>query len=207
MTAPESDPWQVFVAGVPAPLVNPFQAVNPVVAGARVAGAVTAALVLLGAPVGLIWARVSPRIAVSFSAQGPSLDHPESSEFFAADGTFLIVLLLAGLVSGALVWRFTRGHGVGVPVGLAAGGLLGGLVARSVGERVVVDSRLVQTCRQAACDIYDGTLQVRSPGLIAVWAVVALVVLVALTAILDAEPAVTSNDWPAPDFDWRPSGT
>lgn len=188
MTSPLDDPWQVFVAGTPPTRrdrVEPW--VRAGLAAARLPAAVAVALLLVGAPVGLLWARVSPRIAVSFSAQGPSLDHPESSEFFATDGSFLVVLLLVGLLTGAVTWVLTRRRGAGVPVGIAVGAVLAGLVARTVGSRLVVDRELARACRAAACDIYDGTLEVRSAGLVVVWAVAALISYAALTAVLDGE--------------------
>ncbi len=224
MTSPsDDDPWRTFVAA-PAP-VAPRQRLLDLLDASRVPVAITVALALLGAPVGLLWSRVSPRVAVSFSADGPSLVHPESSEFFDTDAAFLVVLVLAGLLTGALIWAFGRGRGVRVPVGIAVGGVVAGGVAQAVGERVVVDSRLAEACRSAVCDIYDGTMRVRIgvlhldqgwPGRQQVyltgivWAVAALVAFFALTAAFDArdevDPWTAPEAWapPQPAYDWAP---
>ena len=209
MTAPaDDDPWHAFVVGEPASRSDRMRDLTQrAVSAARLPAKVATGLLLAGAPAGLVWARVSPRISVSFTAQGPSLDHPESSEFFATDASFLVVLLIAGLLTGAVVWAFTRGRGVGVPVGIAVGGVLAGVVARAVGSRVVVDDRLARVCTEAACLIYDGTLHVRSSGLVVVWAVSALGAFLALTAVFDgADEPPTPAAWPAPaaEFDWAP---
>lgn len=187
MTTPTDDPWAVFVAGVP-----PTRAElgRRRLASFQLPASVVAGLVLLGAPVGLLWARISPRVSVSFSAQGPSLDRPESSEFFAADGSFGVILLLVGVVTGALSWALTRRRAPGptVPLSIAVGGLLAAAVAAAVGTRYVVDAKLAALCTaQDACAIYDGTLQLRSRGLLVVWAVAALVVHFSLTAGFDRE--------------------
>ncbi|HVF19032.1 MAG TPA: DUF2567 domain-containing protein [Mycobacteriales bacterium] len=197
-TAPE-DPWQAFVAAPSRGRKSGRDLVRELSARATLPLAVAAALLLLGAPAGILWAKVSPRVAVSFSAQGPELVHPESSEFFATEASFLIVMAVVGLVTGAAVWRFARRRGVAVPVGIAVGALLAGAVARAVGGRVVVDERLAQVCRQASCDIYDGTLHVRSPGLVVVWGVAALAVFIALTALLD--PGDETDDQPPGETD------
>ncbi len=199
MTDPSADPWQVFVAGAPAGRPPVSAVARTLLHRSRIPALVATSLLFLGAPMGILWAKVSPRIAVSFSAQGPALDHPESSEFFATDASFMIVLVVAGLLTGAAVWRFTRRRGAGVPVGIAVGGLLAGIVARVVGGRVVVDPDLARVCRAAACDVYDGTLEVRSTGLVVLFAVAALAALIALTAVLDGDEVPPPyGPWPPP---------
>ncbi|HVE62329.1 MAG TPA: hypothetical protein VNB94_00815 [Mycobacteriales bacterium] len=193
--APGFDPWQSFVAGEPVRRRERLRHRGlEALRASRVPALLAVSVLLLGAPAGLLWARVSPTVSVSFSAQGPSLDRPESSEFFAAEGSFGVVLLVFGLVTGAVVWRVLRQRatGVGVPVGLAIGALLAGLVAQAVGSRFVVDSDLAALCGvQNACPIYDGTLQLRARGLVVIWAVAALAAYVALSLLRDdPEPSV-----------------
>lgn len=211
--AGELDPWRAFVAGEP---VSGRDRASRWLAVARDEGrvplAVVAAIVLTAAPVGLVWAALSPRVSVSFSTQGPSLEQPESSEFFNADTSFLLALLVAGLVTGAVAWLLTRGRGPGIAVALAVGGTLAGAIAREVGGRWVVDARLARLCA-AGCDLYDGTPDVRA-GLVEigsgavylggiVWSIAALVVLVVLTAAFDREEDESARPWSAPPS-WPP---
>jgi len=200
-----SDPWQTFVAGEPATRRELLRhRASTALRTVRVPVALAAAVVLLGAPVGLLWARVSPRVSVSFSAQGPALDRPESSEFFAADGSFGVVLLLVGLLTGAAAWRLLRGreYEIGVPVGLTVGALVAGAVAQAVGGRRVVDRQLAALCEvESACPIYDGTLQLRARGLVVVWAVGALAVYVGLSLLFDRHDDVDTG---GPDAAWPP---
>jgi hypothetical protein len=91
----------------------------------------TVGVVLLGAPLGLLWAAVAPPVDVVVGEGGSTrLADPLRDAFIAVDGTFLVLALLAGLLSGVLGWRLGRRFGPGVVVGLVVGGLLAAEVAR-----------------------------------------------------------------------------
>lgn len=131
-------------------------------------------LVLLGAPVGLLWARLAPPVEVVAGAGGSTrLADPTRDSFIAVDGAFLVLVLLAGLVSGALAWRVGRRHGLGVVLGLAVGGLLAAEVARRTGE--LVDAGQAQARLDEG---YQGLLtlpvRLRSSSARAGWPVAAL---------------------------------
>lgn len=98
------------------------------------------ALVLLGAPVGVLWAAVSPRVDVALRASGPGLVMPENGDFIGADGLFLVLVLAAGTLCGVGAWllarRTARGPGPGIVLGLAVGGLLAAWVASRTGAQI-----------------------------------------------------------------------
>ena len=95
---------------------------------------VVVGMVLLGAPVGLLWSAVSPRVEFEVSDQGVNVLGPETSEgFIGADGSYVLVLFAAGLVCGLLAWWLARRSGPWAVVGLAVGGVLAALVAARVG--------------------------------------------------------------------------
>lgn len=101
---------------------------------ARVAGAVVAFTVLLGAPAGLIWSWVAPRFTVEVTANGVSTPNIEGSKaFIGADGSYLLVMLGAGVLCGAVAWVLARRSGPWTVLSLTAGGVLGALVAARVG--------------------------------------------------------------------------
>lgn len=155
----------------------------------RRAALVGVLLLLLGAPAGLVWGWLAPTFPVSFSAAGPSVEDFDDRVFFAVDGRFLVVAMLAGIVSGFAAWRIGRGRGPAVAVALAGGSLLAARVAQVVGERVVRDAQLrdfcARTARDGLCAFYDGTPELRSPGVVVGWAVAALITFAITTLVTE----------------------
>lgn len=101
-----------------------------------VAGLVTAvSCVLLGAPVGLLWAAVAPKVTVDVAGSAVSLVS-DASTFIAGDAWFLGVVFAAGALTGVLGWAIGRRYGPGVVLGLSAGGLLAAYVAARTGQLV-----------------------------------------------------------------------
>lgn len=130
--------------------------------------------VLAGAPVGLLWALVAPRVDVVVEGANVSLAMPGSSEFIAGDGFFLLGVTLAGVVSGLVAWWLAREHGPGVVVGLAAGGLAAAYVAQVTGEQVGLEEvqRAVMAGRQGALEL---SLRLRADVAMVGWPIGALV--------------------------------
>lgn len=100
-----------------------------------VAGVLVAVLVLLGAPVGLLWHVLAPRLTVELGPDGPAAQGLEGKAFIGADGTFLVVVLAAGILTGALAWLLARRGGPWTVLGLVIGGLLAAKIAAVVGVR------------------------------------------------------------------------
>ena len=109
-------------------------------------------LVLLGAPLGLLWSAVAPRPDVVFAAGSLNFADQETKDFIAADGLLFLLLVAVGVLAGALAWRYARRTPFGVLVGLTLGGALAALVAAKTG--VLVDDRAAATRA-----IADGTLR------------------------------------------------
>ncbi|HWG99295.1 MAG TPA: DUF2567 domain-containing protein [Pilimelia sp.] len=80
--------------------------------------AVTLALAALGAPLGLLWAAVTPRVPMQMTSYGvwPVTSQPE--EYIAADGMFALLGLGFGVLAAIAVWHLRPRHRG--PVGLAA---------------------------------------------------------------------------------------
>lgn len=99
-------------------------------------GGIVVASVLLGAPAGLLWAAVAPRLTVTVTDDGQQVTNLESTKaFIGADGTYLVVMLVMGLLCGALAWRFARRSGPWTVLALVSGGVLAALIAAAVGLR------------------------------------------------------------------------
>jgi hypothetical protein len=101
-----------------------------------IAGAVVALIVLLGAPAGLLWAQLAPRFVLTVDRNGATAPDLETNEaFIGADGSYLLVMLVMGALTGLLAWRFARRAGPFTVLALVVGGTLAALVAATVGLR------------------------------------------------------------------------
>ena len=147
---------------------------GPSVSADAFAGLVTVvATVLLGAPVGLLWAAFAPRVDVVVTGADVQLVDPGSSAFIAGDAAFLAAALVAGVVGGVLAWRLGREHGPAVVVGLTLGGLLAAYVAMRVGQQVGLDEvrSAVQAGQQGGLEL---SLRLRAQEALVAWPVGAL---------------------------------
>ncbi len=99
-------------------------------------GAVT---VLLGAPVGLLWAHLAPHVPAVLTDSGVYPAEAEPQGFIGADGVFLFLTLGVGVVVAALIGLLDRSPSVLVVVALAGAGCLAAVVAWHVGHRVGLD--------------------------------------------------------------------
>ena len=113
----------------------------------RVFATTVAWMVLLGAPAGLLWSVVAPRYTVEFKGGNETDPYLESTKaFIGADGSYFLVVLGMGLLSGAVAWWLARRSGPWTVAALAVGGALAALVAQRVG---------LMPRSQAAFDAYD----------------------------------------------------
>lgn len=98
---------------------------------------VAAATALLGLAAGYIWSLVAPRaLLVVVSPGAAGLVHAETSAFIVADAAFCVIALAGGVVSGGLGYLLAvRRYGPVAMLGVLAGALAAGYLARWVGEQ------------------------------------------------------------------------
>lgn len=102
-----------------------------------VAGILVGVLAILGVLIGLLWSVVSPHVGVVITADGPNVQPNGGDEFFAAEGVFGLIGIVAGVLTGLAWWHGARRwRGPILLVGLVAGGLAGSLVAWQVGRHL-----------------------------------------------------------------------
>jgi hypothetical protein len=113
---------------------RPFDA-SP--AAIRVTLAIVAGTALLGLVAGYVWSLVAPRALLMIVSHGAAgLVQSETSAFIAADGIFCLIALAGGVVSGALGYLLgVRKYGPLPMIGVLAGALAAGFLARWVGEQ------------------------------------------------------------------------
>jgi uncharacterized membrane protein YeaQ/YmgE (transglycosylase-associated protein family) len=155
--------------------------VRPTVEDLASAFFTAAVSVLLAAPVGLLWSALAPHARVQITAAGSYFTGGESEVFVAADGWFVGVTLLAGLLLGVLSWLAARGSGPYVVLGLAVGGLAAGWVAAKVGARPHHDA-LLRAAATGAQGSYVANVALQAWQVVVAWPVAALGAFLALVA-------------------------
>ena len=145
-------------------------------AEARAGLLVAVGSVLLGAPVGLLWALLAPELVVSASGELPG-SAEAGRVLVQADGTFVLLAVLAGLLTAAVASALGRRHLLGTALGLVVGGALAAEVARRTGT--LVGREEARELLAAAADGAAGVLvelpvRLRATSALAVWPLAAL---------------------------------
>jgi hypothetical protein len=101
------------------------------------AAVVVGALAVVGAAVAPLWVALAPRLAFRVDQPGRALPVvPEAEEYIAADGRFVVITLVVGVLAGIACWLVRRSRGPLVLLALAAGGLLGAVITWRLGLRI-----------------------------------------------------------------------
>jgi hypothetical protein len=91
----------------------------------------------LGAPIGLLWRAVAPRVELVQTDYGPYPLDAEPEGYIGDDGTFLFIAVGAGVVFAVLVWFLLRRfRGPIMLAALVLGSVGGSVLAAWVGHRV-----------------------------------------------------------------------
>ncbi len=164
------------------PQVLPAVASPSLVEDARAGVTAAVVTVLVGAPIGLLWAALAPRVDVVITGENVQLAEPGTSAFIAGDGFFLLAVVVAGVVGGLLAWRLGREHGPAVVAGLTLGGLAAAYVAMRVGSTVGLEDvqQAVSAGQQGALEL---SLRLRAKEALVGWPVGALVAYVGASLV------------------------
>jgi hypothetical protein len=152
---------------------------------ARIAAALAGSAVvgLLG---GLIWGELAPRAMLQEIGAGTAqVINAETRAFFGADVWFCAIAVLAGLLTGALGYRFAvapRGGAArpAVAAALILGALAGALVMLWLGEQVGLSGYNHHLASSPKGTLFSASLALGSKSALALWPLfTAIVVLVA----------------------------
>ncbi|MFD3453670.1 ABC transporter permease [Streptomyces sp. NPDC058691] len=160
-------------------------------------GALTAVLVAVaGVLLGALWLWLAPRVPLISDGKAVYLKDTEGEQAVGGDGTFVLLGLGMGVLTGAVAfWRVRRG-GVGVVLGLAVGAVLGSLLAWRMGVWLGPTSDLIAHAKAVGPKkVFDGPLQLQAKGALLAWPVGAVLTHLLLTVGLgprDPEPALPS---------------
>ncbi|WOX24910.1 DUF2567 domain-containing protein [Streptomyces solicathayae] len=197
MTAPLTPPHQPHSQPHgDTPWPEPFPKPAPDVPGARHevrdALGVVALSALAGVVFGLLWLWLAPRIPLISDGKAVFLKNSEGEAAIGADGTFALLGLGFGALAGLLVFLWRRHGGVGLVLGLAAGGLAGSAVAWGVGSFLGPTDDVVAHARAVGKGVaFDAPLELNTVGALLAWPIAAMILHLALTTLFgprDAEP-------------------
>ncbi|MFE2540729.1 ABC transporter permease [Actinacidiphila glaucinigra] len=163
-------------------------------------GALTAVLVAVaGVVLGLLWLWLAPRIPLVSDGKAVYLKDTEGEQAIGADGTFVLLGLGIGVLTGAVVfWRNRRG-GVGVVLGMAAGAVLGSVLAWRLGTWLGPTSDLIAHARAVgAKKVFDGPIELQAKGALLAWPIGAVLTHLVLTT------GFGPRDEQPPAVHWKP---
>jgi len=152
-----------------------------------------------GVVVGAAWRFVVPLAVLEKEATGVVQVGGAETEV-AADGWFAVCAALAGVVAALAAVLLLRSGRLGALVGLAAGGLVGALVAWRVGLLLSPPEIAASAKEVRVGDTFEGSLRLSALGVLLAWPTAAVITFFAVVAGLDVEShgADRTDDLPEP---------
>ncbi|MGW7075719.1 DUF2567 domain-containing protein [Streptomyces sp. NPDC054866] len=190
---PPHDPWQQ--AAQPSGAVPPsaHEEDGPdMKTEVRQAAVIALAVAVSGLLLGLLWLWLAPRVPLIADNEAVFLKDTEGEQAIGVDGTFTLLALAFGAVSGAVVFLLRRRGGIPLVIGLTAGGLLGAVIAWRLGIFLGPETDVVAHAKSVGKGIaFDAPLELKAKGALLAWPVAALLVHLGLTGLFgprDPEP-------------------
>ncbi|MFD0419585.1 DUF2567 domain-containing protein [Streptomyces sp. NPDC127108] len=161
-------------------------------ADVRDAVVVMVAVAASGVLLGLLWLWLAPSVPLIADKTTVYLKDTEGEQAIGVDGTFALLALAFGLVSAVVVFLVRRRGGIPLVVGLAAGGLLGAVLAWKVGVWVGPETDVAAHARAVGAGVvFDAPMELKAKGVLLAWPVAAMVAQLVLTGLFgprDPEP-------------------
>ncbi|CAL9423204.1 hypothetical protein SUDANB174_01883 [Streptomyces sp. enrichment culture] len=168
----------------------------------RQAAVTAVAVAIFGALLGVLWWQLAPSVPLVGEVVNDSwvvyLKDSEGEQAIGVDGTFTLLALAFGALSGVVVFLLRRRGGVPLVVALCVGGLLGSLLAWRLGVWLGPAQDVIAHAKEVGKGVtFSAPLKLGAKGALLAWSLAALVVHLGLTGLFgprDPEP----DPWPAP---------
>jgi hypothetical protein len=172
----------------------------------RQAAVIMVAVAVCGVLLGLLWMWLAPRVPLIADGEAVYLKDTEGEQAIGVDGTFTLLALAFGAVSGAVVFLLRKRGGIPLVVGLTAGALLGAVIGWRLGIFLGPETDVVAHAKSVGKGVaFDAPLELKAKGTLLAWPVAALLVHLGLTGLFgprDPEPYPFDYGDPA-----RPEGS
>ncbi|MBD0419875.1 AAA family ATPase [Streptomyces sp. TRM S81-3] len=154
----------------------------------RQAAVTVVAVALSGVLLGVLWWRLAPSVPLVGDMIDGNwvvyLKDSEGEQAVGVDGTFTLLALAFGALSGLVVFLLRRRGGVPLVVALGVGGLLGSLLAWRAGVWLGPTQDVIAHAREAGKGVtFSAPLKLGAKGALLAWPVSALVVHLGLTGL------------------------
>ncbi|AYA21387.1 DUF2567 domain-containing protein [Streptomyces alfalfae] len=209
---PPHDPWQAPAQPSGAAAPSGHEEDGPgMKTEVRQAAVIAAVVAVSGVLLGLAWMWLAPRVPLVSDGEAVYLKDTEGEQAIGVEGTFTLLALGFGVLSGVVVFLLRRQGGIPLVAGLALGGLLGALLAWRAGVWLGPETDVVAHARAVGKGVvFDAPLELKAKGTLLAWPVAALAVHLGLTALFgprDPEPYPPVDFYGQPlDDDSRPRG-
>ncbi|MEV2249028.1 DUF2567 domain-containing protein [Streptomyces sp. NPDC050147] len=190
---PPHDPWQQAAQPSGAVLPPTDEEDGPdMKTEVRQAAVIAIVVAVCGVLLGLLWLWLAPRVPLIADSDTVYLKDTEGEQAIGVDGTFTLLALAFGAVSGAVVFLLRRRGGIPLVVGLTAGSLLGGVLAWRLGIFLGPETDVVAHAKSVGKGVaFDAPMELKAKGALLAWPVAALLVHLGLTGLFgprDPEP-------------------
>jgi hypothetical protein len=154
----------------------------------REAAVVTVAVTVAGVLLGVLWWWLAPHVPLVGSVVDDSwvvyLKDSEGEQAIGVDGTFTLLALAFGALSGVAVFLWRRRGGVPLVVALGVGGLLASLVAWRLGVWLGPADDVIAHAKAVGEGVtFSAPLKLGAKGALLAWPLAGLVVHLGLTAL------------------------
>ncbi len=150
----------------------------------REAVVVTAAMALGGVLLGVLWWWLAPHVPLVSDSTTVYLKDTEGEQAIGVDGTFTLLALAFGLVSGVVVFLLRRRGGIALVVALTVGGILGSLLAWRLGIWLGPTRDVAAHAKEVGVGVtFDAPLELGAKGAVLAWSFSALLTHLGLTSL------------------------
>ncbi|MEU6675436.1 DUF2567 domain-containing protein [Streptomyces sp. NPDC046925] len=176
----------------------------------RQAVVIMVAVAVCGILLGLLWLWLAPRVPLVADDKAVYLKDTEGEQAIGVDGSFALLALAFGAVTGAVVFLLRKRGGIPLVLGLTAGGLLGAVLAWRLGVFLGPETNVAAHAKAVGEGVaFDAPLELKAKGALLAWPVAALLVHLGLTGLFgprDPEPYPLPYGDPAPYGGGAPYG-
>ncbi|MEV3856183.1 DUF2567 domain-containing protein [Streptomyces sp. NPDC050095] len=139
---------------------------------------------LVGLLLGALWLWLAPRIPLISDSTAVYLKDTEGEQAIGVDGTFTLLGLAFGVVTGAAVFLWRKRGGIPLVVALALGALLGGVIAWRFGIWLGPTKDVAAHAKEVGKGVvFDAPLELKAKGALLAWPLAAMVVHLGLTGL------------------------